>query len=160
VPGSGEPFSSVPTEPLPVLADVLRLVEDFRAKGMNVDTVAEVALEDVDRGVGLTAYRVVQEALTNALKHAPGADVTVRVTGDADRVALEVTDRGGRSRVGPGTGFGLLGLRERVALYGGRLSAGPTDLGWRLEVELPRRPAGRSADRLPAASALVEEVAE
>jgi signal transduction histidine kinase len=155
---SDELVAAALTEPLPDLSDVPTLVSDFRGRGMDVRLVADAAPDDVDRGLSLTAYRVVHEGLTNALKHSPGAEVTVGVTGDADRIRVEVTDRGGRGRTGPGTGFGLVGLRERVALYGGHLQAEPTDTGWRLRVELPRRPTGQAADRLPVSS-VADEVA-
>jgi signal transduction histidine kinase len=157
-PGSGEAPVSASTEPLPGLADVAGLVEDFRRRGLDVGLSVDVALDQVDRGLGLTVYRVVHEGLTNALKHSPGADVSVDLTGYADRVCVEVSDRGGRSIPGPGTGFGLLGLRERVALYGGHLQAGPSDEGWRLVVELPRRPTGQAADRLAASWPVDDEV--
>jgi len=142
--GTGHAAAAAPTTPLPGLGDIPRLVDDFVARGLEARLVAEVVLDESDRGAGLTAYRVVQEGLTNALKHAPGADVTVRVTGDADRLVIEVADRGGESRTGPGTGFGLIGLRERAALYGGHLDSGPTAEGWRLRVELPRQAPGRA----------------
>lgn len=115
--------------------------------------------DEVDPGLGLTAYRVLHEGLTNALKHSSEADVMVRVAVDADSVRVEVTDQGGRPCAGPGTGFGLLGMRERVALYGGRLQAGPTELGWHLQVALPRRPREQAADRLLVPPVLTDEVA-
>ena len=146
-PGSDGSVVASSTEPLPDLGDIPRLVDEFRAKAMDIRLVVDVAL-DADRGLGLTAYRVVDEGLTNALKHTAGAEVTVRVTGDSDRIRVEVTDRGGRPGSGPGTGFGLLGLRERVALYGGHLHAEPTETGWRLMAELPRQPSDQAADRL------------
>jgi signal transduction histidine kinase len=153
--GSDGPAAGAPTEPLPGLGEVSRLVEDFRARGVDVHLSVDAALDDADRGLGLTVYRVVQEGLTNALKHAPGAEVNVRVTSDAHRVGIEITDRGGRSRTGPGTGFGLVGTRERVALYGGHLEAGPTDTGWRLAVELPRADSTRTAGAPRASSGAI-----
>lgn len=146
------------TEPLPSLADVAGLVDDFRRTGLDVRRSEGVAQEDLDRGLGLTAYRVVHEGLTNALKHAPDSEVSVDVGQIADRLRIEVSDRGGTHVAGPGTGFGLLGLRERVALYGGDLQAGPTDKGWRLVVELPRRLSEHAADRLPVSPVVSEEV--
>jgi signal transduction histidine kinase len=92
-------------------------------------------------GVELAAYRVVQEALTNAVKHAAGAAVSITVTGSADELRVEVTDTGGApSAAGPGTGRGLTGLRERLAAYGGTLTAGrrPTG-GFRVVAVAPLR---------------------
>jgi len=157
----GDPATLLPsTEPLPSLVDVAPLVHDFRRRGLEIRLSPDVALHDVEPGLGLTAYRVVDEGLTNALKHAPGSEVSVDVRGTADRLRIEVIDRGGAQVAGPGTGFGLLGLRERVALYGGRLQAGPTDEGWRLVVELPRRHSEHAADRLPASPVVSEQVTE
>jgi len=147
-PGFGDLPNAATTAPLPDLADVPRLVEQFSGEGLHVRLAEDVPGGEVDPGLGLTVYRVVQEGLTNALKHAAGADVTVRVSADPERVYVEVTDQGGRQRTGPGTGFGLLGLRERVALYGGELHAGPVPTGWRLAAQLPRRPSPHAADRL------------
>ncbi|MFL6133496.1 MAG: sensor histidine kinase [Nocardioidaceae bacterium] len=157
----GDPATLLPsTEPLPSLVDVAPLVHDFRRRGLEIRLSPDVALHDVEPGLGLTAYRVVDEGLTNALKHAPGSEVSVDVRGTADRLRIEVIDRGGAQVAGPGTGFGLLGLRERVALYGGRLQAGPTEDGWRLVVELPRRQSEHAADRLPASPVVSEQVTE
>jgi signal transduction histidine kinase len=154
-----QPVGAPWTEPLPHLRDVHNLVDDFNEKGVKVRLVVDDGIDEVDPGLGLTAYRVVHEGLTNALKHSPGADVMVRVAVDSDWVRVEVTDQGGRPCAGPGTGFGLLGLRERVALYGGRLQAGPTEMGWHLQVALPRRPREQAADRLIVPPVLTDEVA-
>ena len=77
-------------------------------------------------GVDLTAYRVVQEALTNTIKHAAGATASVTIGYDGDRLEIEVTDTGGEpgAESGTGEGRGLIGLRERLAVYGGSLEAG------------------------------------
>ena len=94
-------------------------------------------------GVGRHAYRIVQEALTNARKHAPGAPVRVAVTGCAEEgLVVEVGNalRAERSRC-PAPGTGLVGLRERVHLVGGRLEHGPTPAGeFRVRAWLPWRP--------------------
>jgi signal transduction histidine kinase len=89
------------------------------------------------------AYRVAQEGITNALKHAPGAPITVAV--HASRACLSISVENGRTReTGPGLqdvggGYGIDGLRNRLRPIGGSLRAGPTlDGGWRLEAELPR----------------------
>jgi signal transduction histidine kinase len=100
--------------------------------------------------VELAAYRLVQEALTNARRHAPGAPVDVRVVGDDADVVVEVVNSPSSAIPAPrspidGSGFGLVGMRERVRMLGGRLEAGPTDGGGfaltaRLPLELPVAP--------------------
>jgi signal transduction histidine kinase len=101
----------------------------------------ELPPEPVDERVGRTVYRVVQEALTNVHKHAGGAAATVRLTGGpGDGLVVEVANVRpvGGGPVPPGAGVGLVGLRERVALAGGRLEAGPTEAGgWRVAAWFP-----------------------
>jgi signal transduction histidine kinase len=96
--------------------------------------VVPPALRDV-------VYRVVQEGLTNAMKHAPGSDVTVRLDPGADGLEVEVRDGGStaRSPLGvSGAGVGLTGMRERVEALGGGIDAGPAgDRGWRVQARLP-----------------------
>lgn len=112
--------------PQPTYADLHGLVEDARGSGLRVE------LEDLVQGhppvaAGRTAYRIVQEGLTNARKHAPGALVTVRVSGSVED-GLDVLLRnplGFGSSATPGAGLGLVGLTERAELSGGRLEAGP-----------------------------------
>lgn len=89
------------------------------------------------RGLELTAYRVVQEAVTNAVRHAAGAPIVIRVHWATDSLAVEVTNAVG-VETGPGSGHGLIGLTERVSMYAGSLASGPTGSGWRLEARLPR----------------------
>ena len=92
-------------------------------------------------GAGLVAYRVVQEALTNAIRHAPGAPITIGIDVREDSLAIDVIDAGQGSSPPPEPRprYGLVGLRERVVAAGGTLRAGPrTDgAGWRLSVALP-----------------------
>jgi signal transduction histidine kinase len=111
--------------PQPGLADLEALVEQARAGGLPVELAVEGAREPLPPGVDLAAYRIVQEALTNARRHAgpARARVTVRYGGGA--LGLEVADDGSRASGGAGDGHGLVGMRERVALYGGELQAGP-----------------------------------
>jgi signal transduction histidine kinase len=127
--------------PQPTLADVPALVEQSRHAGARVE-LELAAAGAVPAGVGRHAYRIVQEALTNARKHAPGAGVRVAVTGHADEgLVVEVGNPlvGGRSM--PGSGTGLVGLAERVQLAGGRLEHGPTAGGeFRLRAWLPWTP--------------------
>ena len=125
--------------PPPQLADIARLVEVSRAAGLDVSYRADVAA--LPDGIARAAYRVVQEALTNVHKHAPGAPTSVDLTGDDTGVIVTVEN--GPSPVGdapalPGAGAGLVGLQERVRLLGGRLDTHPTDGGgWRLVAWIP-----------------------
>ena len=104
------------------------LVEQVRGAGL--DTTLEVHGEPAELapGVDMSAYRIVQEALTNALRYAPGASVGVKVTYGRE-LELEVSDDGARANGGPpatkGSGHGIVGMRERAALFGGELEAGP-----------------------------------
>ncbi|HWD47269.1 MAG TPA: histidine kinase [Actinomycetota bacterium] len=130
--------------PQPTLADVRELVAESDRAGMRVGLGEEVggAVPDL---VGRTAYRVVQEALTNARKHAPGAAVDVHLAGGPGQgltveVCNQPPDPGPADAPAgdPGTGQGLVGLAERVALASGRLEHGPTPAGgWRLVAWLP-----------------------
>jgi signal transduction histidine kinase len=113
--------------PQPTLCDVPALVEESRAAGMKVECRID-ANGDVPEGVGRTAYRIVQEGLTNARKHAPAAAVSVSITsGAGPRLDVAVVSRdavGPRPEAPPGAGTGLIGLAERVALAGGEFRHG------------------------------------
>jgi signal transduction histidine kinase len=113
-----------PTAPQPGLADVDALVEKARAAGLEVVTEWE-GLEVVPPTVGLTAYRVVQEALANAARHAPDGPVTIKARGSSDRLLLLVRNPLPPEPRGGSGGHGLAGMRERATLLGGTLSAGP-----------------------------------
>jgi signal transduction histidine kinase len=89
-------------------------------------------------GVGLAAYRVVQEALTNTVKHAAGAEAAVRVEHGEQELNIEVTDTGGQPSGAAGNGRGLIGLRERLAVYGGTVQAEPRLRGgFRVKASIP-----------------------
>jgi signal transduction histidine kinase len=108
------------------LADVPRLVDRFRAAGLDVSLTTEGAQRALPARVDLSAYRIVQEALTNALKHAgPGARAEVRLSTDKRHVAIEVLDDGRGGSILPGSGHGIVGMRERALLLGGSFHAGP-----------------------------------
>ena len=126
-------------QPQPGLADLDRLVEQSRAAGLDVSLARAGELVDLPARVELSAYRIVQESLTNALKHAgPGARTRVLLTGDGDALVVEVADDGRGATVLPGAGHGLVGMRERALLLGGVLEAGPgADGGFRLRARLP-----------------------
>ena len=129
--------------PQPTLADVRQLVAESGRAGMRVSLRDETGGSVPDLA-GRTAYRVVQEALTNARKHAPGAEVGVRLTGAPGQgLTVEVENAGptGPAAAAEGDGQGLAGLAERVTLAGGRLEHGPTAAGgFRLAAWLPWPP--------------------
>jgi signal transduction histidine kinase len=129
-----------PTEPLPTLKRLDDLVVELRRAGLDVELRIEGELDDLSAGRALTAFRIVQEAFTNALRHAPGAHVRAALRRTPGELRIEVVDDGnGRSPVSPdGGGYGLIGMRERVALYGGTLEAGPrSDRGFAVVARLP-----------------------
>jgi signal transduction histidine kinase len=101
----------------------------------------------VSSGVELTAYRVVQEALTNTVKHASGATASVLLGYEADHLRVEVTDTGGTpAPSAAGNRRGLIGLRERLALYGGTLDAGPrVQGGYRVTAQIPLAPSASAS---------------
>ncbi|MCY0905926.1 histidine kinase [Arthrobacter sp. H14-L1] len=119
--------------PAPGMADVPALVELFRSTGLPV-VVQAAGVSPEDPGIQLAIYRVIQEGLTNALKYARAATaVMVRVRFSAEEIMVSVTDDGQQETVSFGSaGRGVAGMRERVALYGGTLNAGPrtTSSGW------------------------------
>jgi signal transduction histidine kinase len=114
--------------PQPRIADVDALVEQVRAAGLPVNVVVEGEPRPLSPGVDLAAYRVAQEALTNALKHAGAARAQVSIRYTTGALELAVTNDGHVRRNGRG-GHGLVGMRERVALYGGTFEAGPREAG-------------------------------
>jgi signal transduction histidine kinase len=126
--------------PQPGLDQLERLVASSRAAGVPVELDVTVAGAPPDL-VGRTAYRVVQEALTNVHKHARGAATCVRVVGGPGAgLEVEVTNRPPVSpdSLLPGAGLGLVGLTERVSLTGGELECGPRpDGGWRVTARMP-----------------------
>ncbi|MEU1601850.1 sensor histidine kinase [Micromonospora matsumotoense] len=135
-----------PERPQPTLADVPALIAESRAAGVRVTLVDEVAdPADVPTAVGRSAYRIVQEGLTNARKHAPGAAVAVRLAGAPGReLSVEIRNPwpvGPPGPVLPGAGTGLVGIAERVTLAGGRLTHGRDDAtgDFRLAARLPWR---------------------
>jgi signal transduction histidine kinase len=125
-----------PLAPQPGLSDVPTLVTQLRDAGLRVELHVEGERRELPVGIELSAYRIVQEALTNALKHAGEARASVDIRYGSDSLELEIADdgTGGSAPVSSG-GHGLVGMRERVALCGGRLDAG-------------RRPSGGFAVRV------------
>ncbi|MFC8667235.1 sensor histidine kinase [Streptomyces sp. NPDC057199] len=162
-PDTGRPDSPADgLEPQPGIDQIDALIERVRAAGTPVAVAVSLPPEPLPPGVDLAAYRVVQEALTNTIKHAPGADASVTIGHTDDRLEIEVTDTGaahdalstgsngtgtttvngtGTGTVG-GNGRGLIGLRERLTVYGGELTAGPTLAGgYRIRARVPWRTA-------------------
>ena len=115
--------------PQPGIDRIDELVADVRAAGLDVALNIEGAPHDVPAGIDLSAYRVVQEALTNTLKHAQATRVEVTLRYTSDELGIEVRDNGTASVNGDGGGHGLTGMRERVAIFGGSLEAGPAATG-------------------------------
>lgn len=128
-----------PLEPQPGLDQLDRLLAETRSAGTPVDAVLEGTPVALPPGLDLAAYRIVQESLTNARRHAPGGRVEIRLRYGAHEVDVSVHSSGGAAPAGDGGGFGLVGMRERVALYGGSLTAGPTSDGFAVRAALPFR---------------------
>lgn len=135
---------SVDFMPQPGLEQVGALAERMGRLGLEVEVRTEGEPSAVSPGVDISAYRIVQEALTNVLKHADATRVSVRLRHEDGDLEIEVTDDGtarppSAGRHGAGQGQGLTGMRERVALYGGSLETGPAPAGgWRLVARLPK----------------------
>jgi signal transduction histidine kinase len=126
--------------PQPSLAELDALVDRSRAAGLPVEVRVLGERRPLPAGIDLAAYRIVQEALTNTLKHAGAAPTEVHLRWGEDELELEILDRGGdgTARNGTGGGHGLVGMAERVRLYGGELEAGPRPAGgFRVRARLP-----------------------
>jgi signal transduction histidine kinase len=128
--------------PQPGTQSLSELAGRVRAVGLPVQLDIVGNVDDLPAGVGLGIYRIVQEALTNSLKHAgPGTSASVRVERNGDRVELSIVDDGRRSSralVGVSGGNGLIGMRERALVFGGTLDAGPrSGGGWQVTASLP-----------------------
>lgn len=134
----GDPLDLAPQ---PGLDRIAALLEDVRAAGLDVRLVVHGDPKPLSPGLDLSAYRIAQEALTNVIKHAhtDHAEVHLRY-GDHD-LDLEVRDDGAGPAVSDGLGNGLLGIRERVKMYGGTMTAGGSETGgFALRAQLPLEP--------------------
>src|SRR6185369_863013 len=133
---------TLPLAPQPSLRELDTLVEQVRAAGLPVHVAIEGEPRDLPPGIDLSAFRIVQEALTNALTHAGPARARVVLRYLADELELEISDDGPGDDQGSGSGYGLVGMRERVTVYGGELEAGRRPGGgYALRVRLPLRSA-------------------
>jgi signal transduction histidine kinase len=124
---------------------VRSLVEHAAGTGIHVELSIDPEPEALDPGLEISLYRIVQEAMTNVRKHAPGARAWIQVRYSSQAVEVEVIDSGPTSetpgRTVPGAGQGLIGIAERAALFGGEMEAGPTaEGGFRLRARLLREP--------------------
>ncbi|MBZ2196614.1 sensor histidine kinase [Occultella gossypii] len=136
--GSDGDAAALPMAPQPGAPALSDLVARFRATGLPVHlTFTGPALPD-DAGLQLTVYRIVQEGLTNVLRHAPGASyISVTIARRDNAVTVSVRNDAGSGQTGPaGSGKGLVGMRERAAVYDGTVEAGPDAGGWRLRAVL------------------------
>lgn len=123
--------------PQPGLADLDQLLAGVREAGLAVTLHVEGEPRLLPKALDLSAFRIVQEALTNSLKHARGAEADVTVRYDDGAVGLEIRDHGGTVSNAPGTGNGLIGMRERAAMFGGDLEAEQSSGGFVVRARLP-----------------------
>jgi signal transduction histidine kinase len=126
-----------PRAPAPGLAQLDGLIEMAGGAGVRVEVTMTGEARPLPRAVDLTAYRIVQESLTNVIRHAPASAASVRVHFDSDALIVRVEDDG-RGTGNGSVGYGLVGMRERVAAIGGRIDAGPLPGGgFRVHATLP-----------------------
>jgi signal transduction histidine kinase len=128
-----------PVSSRPTLADADRLLESARASGAKVGAEVTGPLDTVPGPVSREGYRILQEALTNVLRHAGSVPVRVRIRVADGTLDLEVRNPLTAAISGPGRGSGLRGIRERAALLGGRARTGPDEGDWQVHAELPTR---------------------
>lgn len=133
---------AAPLAPQPGMDQVPELLAQAREAGLDVDLVIDAGAGPLPPGLGLTAYRIVQESLTNVVKHADGAHAVAAIRHDSECLEIEVVDDG-PGRTTPSGGLGLVGMRERVSVYGGTLVAGPRPdgRGFRVLARIPWSPA-------------------
>lgn len=144
--GTGAFADTGPEAPQPTLADLDRLLASVRETGLEAEAVVTGAVRPLPQGVELSAYRLVQEALSNTLRHSPGATARVEVAYVLGGLGLRVVN-GPPNRLvkpSPGAGHGVLGMRERTQMLGGEMTAEPTrDGGFEVTAFLPAPPAPR-----------------
>jgi signal transduction histidine kinase len=143
---SGPDYADPDLHPEPNLADLEALLETARSTGLQVAYQTSGPTDGLSTGLQLAVFRLVQEGITNTLKHAPRATqlhVSIR-RGQAD-LRVVIDDNGGGAAPSEAFGQGLIGMRERVALHNGRLFAGPTSNGWRVSAWLPLQDESKKA---------------
>ena len=132
---------------LPGSVDLIGLVEEYRRAGLDVTALVTAPAAGIEGPVGTALHRISREALANVARHAPGnrVELAVNLDPDTDEVRLVVVDHGRApaAQDQPEGHFGLVGMRERARALGGKLDAGPTADGWRIEARLPRAVARR-----------------
>ncbi|MEI5098708.1 histidine kinase [Streptomyces sp. PmtG] len=150
-----------PDAPQPVLADLDRLLDNVRDTGLAVEKVVTGGVRELPQGVELSAYRIVQEALSNSLRHAPGAAARVEIGYVLGGLGLRIVNgpATGLVKPSPGAGHGITGMRERVGMLDGEMTAEPTaDGGYEVTVFLPVQ-AGPPAAETATGTATAEESA-
>lgn len=152
--------AAAPADPAPGLSRLPTLLESFRRADLAVSVHQEGTARPLPPGVDLTAYRIIQEALTNVTKHARTDSARVRLDWSRERVSITIADDGGSAGGGAGAapdrppGYGLIGMRERATAVGGHLSAGRRpEGGFLVSVQLPLPPAKDPARRTGGAAA-------
>jgi signal transduction histidine kinase len=139
-----EDAADAPLSPVPGLAELDGLVEVARDAGLRVEVSVDGAARPLPAPVDLSAYRIVQESLTNVVRHADADAATVHLRYDPDAVVVEVVDDGRAGSNGTAAsddGYGLIGMRERAAACGGSFEAGPAPGGgYRVRARLPTEP--------------------
>jgi signal transduction histidine kinase len=131
-----------PDAPQPTLADLDALLANVRDAGLSVDKTVTGAVRELPQGVELSAYRIVQEALSNTLRHAPGASARVEIGYVLGGLGLRIVNGPLPEltlvKPSPGAGHGITGMRERVSMLNGEMTAGPAeDGGYEVTVFLP-----------------------
>ncbi|MFF8914138.1 sensor histidine kinase [Streptomyces sp. NPDC015032] len=129
--------SGTPVGQQPTLAEADRLLDSARGSGAKIDADVSGPLEQVPGAVSREGYRILQESLTNVLRHSGAVPVRVRISVTNGRLEMEVTNPLAGSTSTPGGGSGLRGIRERAALLGGKARTGPYDGEWRVHASLP-----------------------
>ncbi|MFD9117859.1 sensor histidine kinase [Streptomyces bottropensis] len=140
--GEGAEEGRAPREPQPGIGDLAALLDRVRGSGLDVVHEVEGRERPLPGATGASVFRIVQEALTNTVRHADARTVSVRLVYGDDAVRVEVTDDGRGPRPGHGGGHGLVGVRERAAVHGGtaETGAGPGGRGFAVRVRIPVAP--------------------
>jgi signal transduction histidine kinase len=135
---SGQEDVGATLHPEPSLADVDALLETARSTGLQVTYQVGGSTEGLSTSLQLAVFRLVQEGITNTIKHAPRASrLQIAIRRGQEDLRVVVDDNGGSGTPAGGLGQGLIGMRERVTLHNGRIFAGPTSNGWRVSAWIP-----------------------